>query len=61
MIHIHNVTAMKLNNWDVLTSEKEVEPRLEHAMFTVDSFHLPPSMIRVTRVGSISVGTVNIV
>ena len=39
------VTAMKLNNWDVLTSEKEVETRLKHAMFTVNSFHLPPSML----------------
>ena len=27
-------------------------------MFTFDSFHLPASMVRVTRVGSITVGTV---
>ena len=49
---------MKLNNWDVLTSEKEVETRLKPTTLTVDSFHLPPSLIRVIRIGSISVGTV---
>ena len=51
------VTAVKLNNWDALTSETEVKNRLKHAMFTLDSFHLPASIIRVTLVGRISVGT----
>ena len=39
------VTAMKLNNWDALPSETWVKHRLEHAIFTFDSFHLPASMI----------------
>ena len=60
MIHIHYVTAMKLNNWDALTSETEVDiNHLKYAMFTVDSFHFPPSLIRVIRIGSISVGRLN--